>query len=60
MQAYEMFKQAVAGRGEEIKKRADQKAAAETVEATPVNREPGADDDTSGFVDAMDAAGEQQ
>lgn len=44
MQAYETFKQTVAVRGEEIKKRADQKANAETVEATPVNREPGSDD----------------
>lgn len=44
MQAYETFKQTVAVRGEEIKKRADQKNSAETVEATPVNREPGADD----------------
>lgn len=54
MQAYEMFKQAVAGRGEEIKKRSDQKASAETVESTPVNREPGGDD--TDFVNAMDAA----
>lgn len=45
MQAYEMFKQAVAVRGEEIKRRADQKNNAETVEATPVNREPGSDDE---------------
>lgn len=44
MQAYETFKQTVAVRGEEIKKRADQKANAETVEATPVNHEPGSDD----------------
>lgn len=44
MQAYETFKQTVAVRGEEIKRRADQKNSAETVEATPVNREPGADD----------------
>lgn len=44
MQAYETFKQTVAVRGEEIKRRADQKANAETVEATPVSREPGSDD----------------
>lgn len=44
MQAYETFKQTVAVRGEEIKKRADQKANAETVDATPVAREPGSDD----------------
>lgn len=45
MQAYEMFKQTVAMRGEEMKRRADQKNNAETVEAKPVEREPGSDDE---------------
>lgn len=45
MQAYEMFKQSVAVRGDEIKRRADQKNSAQDVTPNePRAREPGADD----------------
>jgi recombination protein RecT len=45
MQAYEMFKQTVAVRGDEIKRRADQKNSAQDVTPNEPAREPGADDD---------------
>jgi recombination protein RecT len=59
MKAYETFKQAVAVRGEEITKRTAQKNNAETVEATPVERQPGADDDFESDFQAQ-IAKEQQ
>jgi recombination protein RecT len=44
MQAYEMFKQTVATRGEEIKRRADVKNNAQDVTPNEPAREPGSDD----------------
>ncbi|EGD06615.1 phage-related DNA recombination protein [Burkholderia sp. TJI49] len=46
MQTYEVFKQTVAVRGEEIKRRAEQRNNAQDVTPTePAQREPGADDE---------------
>jgi recombination protein RecT len=59
MQAYEMFKQTVAVRGDEIKKRMDQKNSAQDVTPNEPARDPGADADFEADFQAQ-IAKEQQ